>query len=145
MKKSSLALTFVLIAVLLIGATAPAVAATPTIVLTNPPANDIVVVNVGQSYTFDIAITSDEPFVLAIALGDEYYPGRGIFFNGNDTAQQATSATLHLTLTGKESTAGLLPAEGWPAGIAPASVVVGVRYAGGVVVSYRYRFGVMVP
>lgn len=145
MKKSRIALSLVLMIVLLIGSTVPASAATPTIVLTNPPANDIVMINVGQSYTFDIAITSDEPFILAIALGDEYYPGRGIFFNGNDTAHQATAATLHLTLTGKESTAALLPAEGWPAGIAPASVVVGVRYAGGVVVSYRYRFGVIVP
>jgi hypothetical protein len=145
MKKSNVAFALVLIAVLLIGSPVSAYAATPTIAVTNPPPNDIVVVNVGQAYTFDIAITSDEPFVLAIALGDEYYPGRGIFFNGNDTAHQATSATLHLTLTGKESTADLPPAEGWPAGVAPASVVVGVRYAGGVVVSYRYRFGVIVP
>lgn len=134
-----------LITLLLIGYPAPVSAATPTITVTNPPAGDLLTLNVGQSYTFAIHVASDEPFVLAIALGDEYYPGRGIFFNGNDTAHQTTSATLQLTVTGKESTADLAAADGWPPGIAPAAVVVGVRYAGGTVVSQRYRFGVIVP
>ena len=138
-------LRLLLITLFLLGATLPVAAATPLITVTNPLPDNLLVLNVGESYIFTIQVTSDEPFILATALGDEYYPGRGIFFNGNDTAHQTTNATLYLTVTGKASTADLAPADGWPAGVAPASVVVGVRYAGGEVVSYRYRFGVIVP
>jgi len=94
--------------------------------------------SVGESYTFDIAITSDETFLLAVAMGDEYYPGRGIFFAGNDTAHQTTSALLHLTVTGKE------PTDFLPEGVCPIAVVAGVRYPGGVVYSERFDMNVKV-
>ena len=82
--------------------------------------------------------SSNEPFIQAIVLGDEYYPGRGVFFHGNDTANHATSALLHLTITGKEATDFL------PDGVAPVAVVAGVRYKGGVVFSERFDFNVVV-
>lgn len=106
---------------------------------------------VGETYTIQVQITTDEPFLLAMAMSDEYYPGRGIFFHGIDIAPQATEAVLQLELTGKASTADLLavqdwPAtEDWPAGVAPASVVAGVRFQQGEVVSQRFNFAVAVP
>ena len=106
---------------------------------------------VGESYTIQVRVISDEPFLMAVAMPDEYYPGRGIFFDGIDMATQATETILSLEVTGKNSTADL-PAvqdwpttEDWPAGVAPASVVVGVRYQGGQVVSQRFNFAVEVP
>jgi hypothetical protein len=112
--------------------------ATTTIELLNPPKKGLLELAVGESYTFDIEITSAEPFVQAIALGDQYYPGRGIFYNGNDIAQHATSALLHLTMTGKE------PTDFLPDGVAPAAVVAGVRYGGQDVISERFDFVVRV-
>lgn len=106
---------------------------------------------VGESYTIQVRVTSDEPFLMAMAMPDAYYPGRGIFYHGIDIATQATEAVLQLELTGKASTADL-PAvqdwpstEDWPAGVAPASVVVGVRFQNGQVVSQRFNFAVAVP
>ena len=106
---------------------------------------------VGESYTIQVRVTSHEPFLIAMAMSDEYYPGRGIFFAGIDMATQATEAVLRLEVTGKNSTADL-PAvqdwpttEDWPAGVAPASVVVGARYENGQVVSQRFTFAVEVP
>jgi len=107
---------------------------------------------VGESYTIDVRVSSDEPSILAMAMPDAYYPGRGIFFHGSDSAVHATKAVLHLTVTGKDSTADLAavsnwptPGENWPAGVAPASVVVGVRLKNGQVVAERFNFAVTVP
>jgi hypothetical protein len=144
MKTWLLGLRLFLVMVLLACSHLPVSAASVTITVANPPANDLLELEVGESYTFEIQVTSDERFVLAIALGDEYYPGRGIFFNGNDTAHQTSTAILHLTVTGKESTADLAPVGNGPPGVAPAGVVVGVRFAGGQVISQRYDFVVKV-
>ncbi len=89
---------------------------------------------VGGSHTFDITVSSDEKFVLAIALTDQFFPGRGVFFAGSDRATQATTADLQLTTTGKEATDFL------PDGVAPVAIVVGVRYEGGIVLSERFDF-----
>lgn len=106
---------------------------------------------VGETYTIQVKVASHEPFLIAMAMPDAYYPGRGIFFHGNDMATQTTEAVLQLELTGKASTADL-PAvqdwpttEDWPAGVAPAAVVVGVRYRHGEVVSQQFSFAVAVP
>ena len=87
-----------------------------------------------------------------MAMTDAYYPGRGVFWHGNDTAHHTTSATLHLTMTGKNSTADLPavydwpePGVHWPEGVAPVSIVAGVRYKGGLIISERFDFGVVVP
>ena len=143
--------TFSLIAivVLLIGTAAPITAAPGVrIKLLNKLPTQL---EVGESYTIDIQVTSPEPFIIAMAMIDAYYPGRGIFSAGPDHASWATQADLHVTLTGKESTADL-PAvtnwpttEDWPAGVAPLSLVVGVRYANGAVVSESFPWAVTVP
>jgi len=59
-------------------------------------------------------------------------------------------ADLYLTVTGRESTAGLPAVQDWPvdedwdAGVAPLVVRAGVRFAGGYVASASWLFGVTV-
>jgi hypothetical protein len=137
MKKGLIVISLIALC-LLIAPVSIAAPATTTIKLLNTPKKGLLELAVGESYTFDIEITSAEPFIQAIALGDEYYPGRGIFFGGNDIAQHATYALLHLTMTGKE------PTDFLPEGVAPAAVVVGVRYGGQEVIPERFDFNVLV-
>jgi hypothetical protein len=134
-----MAIVVLTLVTLLVSATAAAAPPAPvTIDLLNPPKKGLLELSVGESYTFDIEITSQETFLLAVAMGDEYYPGRGIFFAGNDTASQTTSALLQLTVTGKE------PTDFLPEGVCPIAVVAGVRYPGGVVYSERFDMNVRV-
>lgn len=138
-----------LVLVLLVSITAPA-AASPgvTIQLLNDLPHQLAV---GESYTIDILVTSDEPFILAMAMVDAYYPGRGVYTAGPDHASRTTEAVLHQTVKGKKSTTSLAAVtdwpttEDWPAGVAPLALVVGVRYAGGVVVSEQFAWAVLVP
>ena len=86
---------------------------------------------------------------MAIALSDAYYPGRGVLFDGSSAQARATTAELCLTVTGRDSTADLGAVDNWlgqawPAGVAPLAVRVGVRFAGGAVVSTSYLFAVTV-
>jgi len=155
MKRILFALGIILITLPLI--LVPASAAKPgpatTITLLNPPADGLLVLGVGESYTFDILITSDEPFNSAIAKVDIYYPGKGVFWHaGSDIAKQATSATLHLTVIGKKSTADLAavcdwPAEGicWPAGTAPQVIGGAARFQGGLISFEAFPFTIQVP
>jgi hypothetical protein len=131
----------------------PASAApTVTIELLNPPPDGLLELAVGESYTFVVEIVSDEPFVLGAALSDAYYPGRGIYWHGGDRTTHNTTATLYLTMTGKNSTAGLdavcnwpEPGTCWPAGVAPASIVAGARFKGGLTLAREFAFAVQVP
>ncbi len=116
----------------------PAVAAEAAITFENPPPGGVLELAVGESHTFDITVTSDETFVLAIALTDQFFPGRGVFFAGSDRETMSTTADLRLTINGKEATDFL------PDGVAPVAIVVGVRYKGGIVVSERFDFVVRV-
>ena len=155
MKKYVTAIGVILLAVLLM--VAPASAAKPgpdtTITLLNPPPGGLLVLNVGESYTFDIQVTSSEPFVSAIAKVTMFYPGKGVFWHAStDSASQATSALLHLTVIGKKSTNELQavcnwPTEGvcWPANVAPQVIMVGARFKGGQVTSNAFPFAVLVP
>jgi hypothetical protein len=126
---------------------------TPTIKLLNPPPkNKPLELAVGESVTFEILVSSAEPFVLAIALTNQYYPGRGIYWHGGDQASQGTEAYLYLTMEGKKSTADLFsvcdwpePGYCWPEGVAPVAIAVGVRYPGGAVYSEQFPFSVVVP
>jgi hypothetical protein len=118
--------------------TSTAVPAPVTIKLLNPPKKGLLELAVCESYTFDIEVTTNEPFIQTIVLGDKYYPGRSVSFHGSDTAHHATSALLHLTITGKEATDIL------PDGVAPVAVVAGLRYKLGVVFSERFDFNVRV-
>lgn len=135
-------------------AAAPALArpvsSTPTVTFTllTPLPTELAV---GETAVICVRVESSEPFVMAIALSDAYYPGRGVLFDGSSAQARATSADLCLTVTGRESTADLAAVqdwpgdEDWPAGVAPLAVRVGARFAGGAVVSSSYVFAVTVP
>ena len=148
MKKFVAIFVLMLTVVLLFGVASATAAGAPTITLLNDLPTRLAV---GESYTVDIQVTSDEPFIYAMAMHDSYYPGRGVFFNTSDRAHWATSAVLHMTITGKNSTADLEAVtdwpetEDWPAGVAPLGIVVGARYQGGEVFVQRYYFAVTVP
>ena len=140
MKKQApkLFIVFVLLAVVLT-VQVQAAAANTVFTLLNPPPGGVLELAVGESYTFDVLVESDMPFLSAMALPDQYYPGRGVFFAGSDIAHNASSARLYLTVTGKNSTAGL------PGGFAPISVVAAARYKGGQTDVSQFDFQVFVP
>lgn len=131
-------------------ASAPALASTePTVTFTLlTPLPDRLAV--GETAVIGVRVQSSEPFAMAIALSDAYYPGRGVRFDGSAAQANATSADLYLTLTAREPTADLGPVqdwpvdEDWPAGVAPLAVRVGARFAGGQVFSASYLFAVAV-
>jgi len=133
------------------GVPAPATAApsAPTVtftLLTPLPAE----LAIGESAVIGVRVESSQPFVMAIALSNAYYPGRGVSFDGSPAHPQDTSADLYLTITGRASTADLAavqdwPAdEDWPAGVAPVAVGVGARFTGGGVVGTQFPFAVAV-
>jgi hypothetical protein len=120
--------------------------------LVKRPPGGLLELEVGQSHTFEIQIKSSEPFLWTMAMTDSYYPGRGIFAPGGDRAGQGTEAVLYITLTGKNSTADLPavcdwpgPGDCWPEGVAPVSIVAGVRFPGGLAVGEQFPFAVVVP
>ena len=134
--------------VVLGGVTEPALAApSVTFTLLTPLPTELAI---GQSAVIGVRVESSEPFVMAIALSDAYYPGRGVSFNGSPAHPRDTVADLYLTITGRASTAGLAPVQDWPAdedwpgGVAPVAVGVGARFAGGGVVGTRIPFAVKV-
>ena len=153
MRKVTAALCALSVAVLLLAAWSSATAAPGvTIKVKSLPKNKPLELAVGESITFEINISSSEPFVLAVAMTDEYYPGRGIYWQGIDRESWATSATLHLTMTGKASTADLYavcdwpePGICWPEGVAPVAIAAGVRFQGGEVFGQQFPFAVVVP
>ncbi len=107
---------------------------------------------VGQTYTFRIFITSDQPFLWATALPDAFYPGRGVYWHDNDRSGQANTAELQMTVKGKSSTAGLPTVCDWPTagtcwaeGTAPLAIAVGVRFKGGQVAAETFAFAIKVP
>jgi len=105
---------------------------------------------VGESAIIGVRVQSSERFVMAIALSNAYFPGRGVLFDGSPAHPRDTSADLYLTITGRAPTAGLPAAqdwpadEDWPAGVAPVAVAVGARFAGGAVVGAQFPFAVTV-
>ena len=154
MKKLLASMSVVAMVVLLVCASSVQAQQAPkvSIRLFKPPPKGLLELAVGESYTFEIQITSSEEFLWAMAKTDSYYPGRGIFAPGGDRAGQGTEATLYITLTGKNSTADLpavcdwpAPGDCWPAGIDPVSIVAGVRFSNGLVVAEQFPFAVQVP
>ena len=143
----------IVVAIALLTCMTSSAAAGTQIKLIKPPPGGRLELEVGESHTFEIRIKGGTPFVLAMAVPDSYYPGRAIIWNGNDIAHHEDSATLHLTMTAKGSTADLAQVCGWPdpdtecwpEGVAPASIVAGVRYTNGAVISERFDFYVVVP
>jgi hypothetical protein len=131
-------------------AAARPVSSTPTVTFTllTPLPIELAV---GETAVICVRVESSEPFVMAIALSDAYYPGRGVLFDGSSAQTRSTSTDLCLTVTGRESTADLAAVEDWPgdedwpAGVAPLAVRVGARFAGGGVISTSYLFAITVP
>ncbi len=151
--KKLLAVSVVAVAVLLMCVPFSQATDTPgvTIDLLNPPPDGLLELDVGQSYTFEVQITSTEPFILAAAMPDSYYPGRGVYWHGGDRVVHDTEAVLYLTMTGKKPTADLLPVsdwpepgDDWPEGTVPALIAAGVRFQGGQVVAGQFAFAVVV-
>jgi len=98
------------------------------------------VMNVGETYTVEVHVTSDQKFTSAQAMPDFQYAGKGVVaVQGGDRVGQNTEATLNVTFKAKSSTAKM------PGGFVPVSVVVGVRYGGGNVVVEIFEFNVTVP
>jgi hypothetical protein len=88
-----------------------------------------------------VQVKSDQPFLFAQALPTAEFPGRGVVGAAGDHVGAGTSATLEVAFTAKNSTATFANSPGF----SPVSVVVGVRYPGGYVVTQRYDFVVTVP
>jgi hypothetical protein len=116
-----------------------------------PPANDPLELAVGESHTFYIEVSSDQPFTLAMAMTDAYYPGRGVFWHGVDVVVRDDFALLELTITGKSPTSELAavcdwpqPGDCWPEGVVPLAIAAGARFAGGATVSEIFPFSVVV-
>ena len=96
--------------------------------------------NVGDTYTVVVNVTSDVPFNAVQAMPDPQYPGKGVVpVKGGDHAGAGTSATVEVTFTAKTDTSKM------PDGKDVMAVVVGVRYQGGVVVGEVFPFEVSVP
>ena len=96
--------------------------------------------NVGETYTVIVHVTSDQKFTSAQAMPDFQYAGKGVVaVQGGDRSGQNTDATLEVTFKAKSSTTKM------PGGFVPVSVVVGVRYGGGNVVVDQFDFNVTVP
>jgi hypothetical protein len=97
--------------------------------------------NVGETHTVVVQVDSDQEFISAMALPSFQFPGKGVVaVQGGDHAGRGTSATLEVTFKAKSSTTNFPTG-----GFAPVHVVVGVRYAGGLVAVQDYLFNVTVP
>ena len=94
---------------------------------------------VGESYTVEVLVTSDIPFIFSAALPSEYFPGRYVVAAQGDHSSAGTTSTLYVTFTAKGSTSGL------PNGAAPVTVSVGAHYKGGYVATQSFDFLVAVP
>jgi hypothetical protein len=142
----TLLLTFLLVT----GVAAPVHADNPptvTFTLLTPLPEQLAV---GETAVIGVRVESSEPFLMAIALSDAYYPGRGVRFDGSAAVPNATSADLYLTITATASTADLPAVDDWPAdedwapGELPLIVRVGARFPGGVVIGESFLFGLTV-
>lgn len=135
MKRFFSFLVISILTVSLLSAAAPAPSTTFTLVQGLPAS-----MNVGETYTVIVQVTSDQQFISAQALPSFQYPGKGVVaVHGGSHVGSGTSATLAVMFKAKSSTAQM------PGGAAPVYVMVGVRYGGGYVDVQEYLFYVTVP
>lgn len=146
MRKLLITIAAMALVVLSIGTTSYAQAPEVTIrELDSPPRR----LAVGETRIIRYRVESNQTFTSAQMLSDEFFPGRGVFFDGTDIEVNNTVAILELPITGKDSTANLQPPSddpdfpGCTIGEAPAASVVGVRF-GSLVISERFPFCVKV-
>ena len=96
--------------------------------------------NIGDTYTVVVDVTSDTPYNTVIALPSFQYPGKGVVaVQGGDHAGSGTSATLEVTFTAKSDTLRMANNQ------AVVHMVVGARFQGGYVASQDFVFYVTVP
>ncbi|OGO39817.1 MAG: hypothetical protein A2Z03_03255 [Chloroflexi bacterium RBG_16_56_8] len=97
--------------------------------------------NVGETATVVVQVTSDQEFLFAQMLPTFHFPGRGLMATnmGGDRVHDGTSASLAITFIAKNSTADLPDEEVCPtAGVAPVAFYAGARYPGGYIASQRF-------
>ena len=109
-------------------------------VLNDPQApTPTLTMNVGETLTVSVEVTSDQQFLFAQALPSFFFPGRGVVaVQGGDHAGSSTFASLEITFKAKSPTAAI-NSDG-----VPVHMVVGVRYPGGQVVVRDFLFNVIV-
>ncbi len=95
--------------------------------------------NVGETFTVAVRVTSEAEYLFAMAMPAPEYPGRYVVFEGGDRSGRGASAILYLTLRGKGSTLADFP------GGVPIHFVVAARFKNGVTASQWYDFHVVVP
>lgn len=132
---------FILVLVLFITGILTAAAPLPNPTITLVEGSGLpAMMNVGDQYTVEVEVTSDQPFLGVQAMPSFAYPGKGVVaVQGGDHEAGGTSAHLEVTFQAKGSTAKMVD------GVAPVYVVVGVRYPGGYVAVQEYLFNVTVP
>ncbi|HEY9153469.1 MAG TPA: hypothetical protein VIN60_11325 [Anaerolineales bacterium] len=140
MMKKTLSLIGLVVLTILLAGGLTAAAPTPNVTFTlvsGLPAT----MNVGDTATVVVQVTSDQQFNFAQMLPNFQYPGKGVMaVQGGDHVGAGTTAKLQITFVAKSSTASK-----FPGGVAPVSVVAGARYQGGYVVSQQFDFNVAVP
>ena len=109
-------------------------------VLNDPePPIPTITMNVGETLTVRVEVTSEQQFLFAQALPSFFFPGRGVVaVQGGDHAGSDTPATLEITYKAKSPTAA------FGSNGVPVHMVVGVRYPGGGTVVRDFLFNVIV-
>jgi hypothetical protein len=98
--------------------------------------------NVGESYTAIVKVTSDTEFNWVAARPSFQYAGKGVVAgqgNGGERTGAGTEALLEVTYTAKSETSPM------PNGEDIVYLVVGARFKGGYVASEQFQFNVTVP
>jgi hypothetical protein len=141
-------LSFIGLVALMVLMTGVLSAAAPTPVTTFTLVDGLpAVMNVGDTATVTVHVDSDQEFLFVQALPSFQFVGKGVVaVQGGDHEGRDTTATVQVTFKAKSSTADFPATTTCPSGgVAPVSVVVGVRYPGGYVAVERYDFCVQVP
>jgi len=136
-----LALLMVLMTGVLVVAAAPTPPATPTVTFTLVQGLPETM-NVGETYTAIVQVTSDTEFNWAAARSSFQYPGKGVVAaqgGGGEHIGAATEALLEVSYTAKSETSRM------PNGEDIVYLIVGARFKNGYVVSEQFQFNVTVP
>jgi hypothetical protein len=98
--------------------------------------------NVGETYTAIVKVTSDTEYNWVAARPSFLYAGKGVVAgqgNGGERAGAGTEALLTVEYTAKSDTSKM------PNGETTVYLIVGARFKGGYVASEQYEFNVTVP
>lgn len=98
--------------------------------------------NVGETYTAIVKVTSDTEFNWVAARPSFQYPGKGVVAgqgNGGERTGAGTEALLSVEYTAKSDTSKM------PNGETIVYLVVGARFKNGYVASQQYDFNIAVP